>query len=105
MEENLSLFLAGRQKRLKYWRELFGSEDLEPHVAARFRERFTTYQKLIAEAVMAEGERLEEVSKELRDIEREMTSLFEARRLLTSDLGVGSVTDYSVRGTGGSVNK
>ncbi len=106
MEENLSLFLARRQKRLKYWQERFDAESLDPSEQQRFSQIFGEYNALIAKAARAtDPQERDEACRELETIDREMTSLFEARRLLTDDLGVGAVTDESTRGSGGSLSK
>ena len=62
------------------------------------------YGRLIAKAVQTteESER-EVVLSDLQDMDREMKTLFESRRLMTSDLGTAAVTDASTRGKGGSV--
>lgn len=99
MEENFALSLARRQKRLKYWGERFSSETMPTNRADEFEKKFMSYKSLLAKAAFAtDNAEREQVSTELDSIDREMTSLFEARRLMTSDVGVAAVKDYSQRG-------
>ena len=105
MDENIALYLARRQKRLKYWRERFDGEALDANEAKEFSELFKNYRQLIA--TVAKAEQLDsaealEAKEQLESIDREMTTLFEARRLMTSGIGVSAVEDYSTRGRGGS---
>ena len=105
MTEDLSLFLARRQKRLLYWQERFNCQELSAEASQRFQETFEKYNSLIAAAARAKDEQTRDSAcQALRSIDREMNSLFEARRLLTSSLGVGAVTDESTRGSGGSIS-
>ena len=97
----LSLILARRQKRLKYWQESFEQETLTSEQATKLKELFNTYSLLISKMVKAtDSSEREDCEFRLESIDRELTSLFEERRHLTSDIGVGAVTDYSSRGGG-----
>ncbi|MCB0324099.1 MAG: hypothetical protein KDD69_11020 [Bdellovibrionales bacterium] len=86
---NLSLLLARRQKRLLYWRNRFQTELPSQEQSERIRELFATYQQLLTKMAMeAHDSDAAETELRLESIERELTSLFEARRLMTSAIGV-----------------
>lgn len=90
--ENLALFLATRQKRLQYLRSTF-KETLSSHAqggedeAADVREKLTVYGLLLSRLTkeISEIERTDAKSR-LLTLDRELTSLFERRRLRTSAL-------------------
>lgn len=88
---NLSLTVARRIKRLKYWQEQFQhlTQDKDSIL-----EKLNTYNLLISKLAKAkEKADLLECENRLCGLERELSSLFEERRLLTSDLGTPAVKD------------
>ena len=83
--ENLALFLATRQKRLKYLRASFRQASLPDDRAREVNERLATYGLLISKVAKAQGDVEREESKaRLLTLDRELTYLFEQRRLSTS---------------------
>ena len=91
--ETLAMFLGTRQKRLSYWREAFAEHSLAPEQAKQVQDLLANYNLWIAKATKAKSEESElEARNSLLAIERELTSLFEMRRLRTSTL---SPTDRS----------
>ena len=106
MSSNISLNLASRQKRLKYWNERFFAEDLSPELKKTLSDYFLQYETSISQiAVSAEPSSETEAFATLDNIERELESLFRSFRMLTSEMGVHSVTDDSTRGKGGSISE
>lgn len=112
MDKNadLSLIVARRQKRLNYWVERFQSETAASATGAsaagaapkpRFQkgsreaeihEKLSTFALLLSKLVKAENPtQLQESESRLQALERELTGLFEARRLMTSSIGVPAV--------------
>ena len=118
----LALQVSRRQKRLTYWREQFsamhsavhpadsaagvGSSVLPPTEAGvdrlskdardRVEELFQTYQllltRLVRSATTKNASEIEESERRLAALDRELTTLFEARRLLTSELGASAIS-------------
>lgn len=88
---NLSLAVARKTKRLKYWEEQF------QHLTQNkdfILEKLNTYNLLISKLARAkEKPDLLECENRLCTLERELSGLFESRRLLTSDLGTPAVKD------------
>lgn len=103
MAENIALYLASRQKRHSYWLERFKTETLPSEHKSAVEALLKEYASTIGHAARCEGEedRAPHIER-LKVIDRQLYSLFEARRLLTSELGIAAVTDCSTRGTGGS---
>ncbi len=88
---NLALEIARKTKRLKYWQEQFQhlTKDKDSIL-----EKLNTYNLLISKLAKAkEKTDVEECENRLVALERELSSLFEERRLLTSDLGTPAVKD------------
>src|SRR5688572_19215595 len=86
---NPSLSLARRHKRLQTWREQLLDGRLPAEDTKRFQQLFGEYSRQIAEAVSTGGEPVEE---RLAVIEREIATLFDLHRLMTSSIGVPAVT-------------
>ena len=85
--ENLSLFLSTRQKRLNYFRGAFDPSSLKAHEAKEIQEMLHTYALLMSKYSKATAS-IEQVELEERILstDRQLTSLFEKRRLFTSRL-------------------
>lgn len=88
---NLSKEVSRKIKRSKYWQEQFhfyGKED------GSIFEKLNTYNLLISKLAKAK-EKLDvlECENRLNALERELCTLFESRRLLTSELGTPAVKD------------
>ena len=92
--EELALALARRQKRLKYWAGQFSGPDLTEEEKREIEGLFTTYRLLISKLAqpLAPEER-KDCELRIESIERDLTSLFEARRLLTSEIGAPAIVD------------
>jgi len=91
---HLALIVARRQKRLKYWQEQFAAKKLDAEHARLIKEKLNTSTLLLSKLVRAESEeQINEAEERLQANERELTSLFESRRLMTSDIGVPAVKD------------
>ncbi len=96
LKARLPLVLAQRYKRLRYLQQKF--QNINPSKtlnAAGLRDAQTlleTYAGLISkEAKSATDEELNETELRLSSIERQLTSLFDLRRLATSALGAMSI--------------
>ncbi|MCC6953069.1 MAG: hypothetical protein IT290_03020 [Deltaproteobacteria bacterium] len=84
-QENLALFLATRQKRLKYLRASFKQSSLPEDQSREVSERFSTYGLLLSKVAKAQTDpEREEAKARLLTLDRELTYLFEQRRLKTS---------------------
>ena len=105
MSSNISLNLASRQKRLKYWNERFFAKKLSTSLEKTLTEYFVDYEANISKIAMSSKPEAEkDCFSRLDNIERELESLFRSFRSLTSEMGVLSVTDDSTRGNGGSIS-
>lgn len=99
-KDSLALAAATKQKRLRYWKERFLAEHAEtgvtPESNARAQEigsRLQTYGLLITKlATASNDEARADAESRLAAIERELTTLFEARRLMTTELGVPRIS-------------
>ena len=91
-KENLALLLARRQKRLQFWKERFENAKPGGEHAERLKKLFSSYSSEIAKMVKA-GEKSERDAAEqvLESLERELVTLFDGLRLMTSRIGVPSV--------------
>ena len=81
MVENAAMFLATREKRLRYWRQSFsGSREIG--------QKLDTYALILAKLAKpsSDAERAETLTR-LEEAERDLTELFEKKRMLTSALG------------------
>lgn len=104
MAENVALFLASRQKRLMFWLDRFNAESLPEALRTGVLSLLKEYRTAINKAAKAsEQQEQEGLFEELKIIDRKLDSLFEARRLLTSELGIAALTDCSSRGKGSPV--
>ena len=91
---HLALIVARRQKRLKYWQAQFAAKKLDAEHARLIKEKLNTSTLLLSKLIKAEDEQqIAESEERLQANERELTALFEARRLMTSDIGVPAVKD------------
>lgn len=95
--ENLALNVSRRQKRVAFWRGQFlQSAPLNDGERSRLEELFQTYQLLIARLIKAHTTKSEadlvDTSARLEALDREITTTFESRRLLTSEIGSAAIT-------------
>ena len=116
---DLAMQVARRQKRLSFWKEQFLLSSEPSHVKntpeqpssgatesgaidrlngserARIEEVMSTYQLLLARLVQGHSNKnttdFAETEQRLSALERELSSLFESRRLLTSNLGRAAI--------------
>ena len=107
-DQSLSLQVSRRQKRLSYWREQFlenhssQADRLQDSERAQLEQSLQTYQLLLARLVQAHATKntsdFQETEGRLAGQDRELTSLFESRRLLTSTVGspaiISDVSDH-----------
>ena len=85
--ENLALFLATRQKRLGYWQKTFTFASLPAVEQQLIAEKLATYALLLSKVARAPSDIERDESKErLVSLDRELNSLFEARRRSTSPM-------------------
>lgn len=83
--ESLALFLARRQKRLAYWRAAFTPNIIDAELGREISGMLDTYALLLAKSTKQASEaEQKETRSRLLTTERELTGLFEARRLRTS---------------------
>lgn len=79
--------LARRQKRLRFWKEQFGDARVPGPSAQEADELLNTFSLLIAKMANAKTDtEAAESDKRLIDIERQLASLYEAYRLVKSDV-------------------
>ena len=91
---HLALIVARRQKRLKYWQEQFAAKKLDGEHARVIKEKLNTSTLLLSKLIRAESaEAISEAELRLQANERELTALFESRRLMTNVIGVAAVKD------------
>lgn len=97
---DLSISLAGKQKRLHFWKMHLlkerpnqdESNTLPPEIKNKLKERLATYSQLLAKVpVIRDEEELIECEKRLSTMEREFNSFLEDRKLLTSNYGVAFI--------------
>ncbi len=93
-DHNPALSLGRRQKRLAYWKKQIALAEPGSDDAGRLGEMFSSYALLISKLTkkISEAE-LAETENRIADLEREFVSLFEARRLMTSDIGTAAIKD------------
>lgn len=102
--DHLALAVARKQKRLKYWRDRFATSSIMVPAPtspkdgtpkeAPVNDRLNTYCLLISKLVKASTpEEAADVEARLAGLERELTSLFESRRLMTSSIGIPAIGD------------
>lgn len=108
---NLTLQVARRQKRLAFWKDQFltlsGESDghhstpsvdrISASERSRMEEILKTYQLLLSRLVQAHLSKNSadsvDVENRLGGLDREMTTLFESRRLLTSTIGSAAISE------------
>lgn len=91
---SLALLVARRQKRAKYWEERFSNGGKDEDALVDIEERLQTYRLLISKLVRATSEaEIHEAETRLAAMDAQLASLFEARRLMTSPIGVPAVGD------------
>jgi hypothetical protein len=101
---SLAQIAASRHKRLKYWQERLvnngthgsgtASNGKHNEAADEIQQKLNTYCLLLSKLVKAPTEDERQQSEQrLVGLDRELTSLFEARRLMTSRIGVPAVGD------------
>ena len=87
-----SLLMGRRQKRLNYWKAQMQHTDFSDETGQRFSELYSTYLLLLAKLTKAvPAHDIDETEARMSDIERELTSLFESRRLMTSPIGYAAI--------------
>ena len=97
LKTRLPLVLAQRYKRLRYFQEKFQnvhpSKRLSESELKETKGLLETFALLISKAAKsASEEELTEADQRLSAIERQLTALFDQRRLATSALGAMSVS-------------
>ena len=81
-----------RQKRLRYWETWLQGAGLDHELEQEFREKLETYRLLIAKlSNAAKDEERRTAESALQKIDREMTTTFDSRRLMTSSIGLPAV--------------
>ena len=92
LKTDLALLLARRQKRLAFWQKQMTLEPPGGEQADKLIEFYSTYLLLLARLARTAGDaQSSECEERLKNIERELSSLFEARRLMTSPLGAPAI--------------
>ncbi len=85
----LALQVARRYKRLNYWREWLSKSGAHSQDA---QDKLGTYGLLLSKLVKAANEQEGQATEErLLALERELSNLFESRRLLTDSNGIAAV--------------
>jgi hypothetical protein len=85
--ESLAMFLATREKRLDYFKRIYGNLKMESGRADEISGLLSTYAQLMAKVLKAkEQPERDEARARLLDLDRELTRLFELRRLATADI-------------------
>ena len=95
----LALSVARRQKRLLYWQDQLTGSDLAAEKVKDIKERLNTFalllSKMASDASKQSGDEKQsgETETRLLALERELTGLFESRRLMTSKIGSSAIRD------------
>ena len=91
--KDLSLLLARRQKRLKYWQNwLVSKKDLDEDLGKSIKTLLSSYNKVLFEySFCNEQEKISDYENQISSIEREIEGLFNSRRLMTSKIGIPAV--------------
>jgi hypothetical protein len=94
---DLSLSLARREKRLRFWQSaLFSQSLLKEGEMEEIKRLLGAFRSLLSKYALSENTSdHEKYELEVSSLERELTSLFETRRLLTSKIGIPAVPDHS----------
>lgn len=90
---SVALSVARRQKRLLYWQEQLTGSDLAPNKMKDIGERLNTFALLLSKMATAGVEQDSETESRLQSLERELASLFESRRLMTSAIGASAIRE------------
>ncbi len=98
---DLSLSLARREKRLRYWYDclLKNGTSLDSTIKERLGKLLKDFRSTLAKYATSEDtdhsntNHSNEYENTLSNIERELDSTFESRRLMTSKIGVPAVGD------------
>jgi hypothetical protein len=89
---NIQTLIARRQKRLRFWKKQMAEQDVAEDQAIRLNELYSTYLLLLSRLSKSAADADAEAAEErIQDLERELVSLFEARLLMTSDIGYASI--------------
>lgn len=90
----LALSVARRQKRLLYWQDQLTGSDLAAEKVKDIKERLNTFALLLSKmAHTGDDKQGAETETRLLALERELTGLFESRRLMTSKIGSSAIRD------------
>lgn len=94
---DLSLSLARRENRLRFWKSaLFNQSALKESQMKEIKQLLDTFRSLLSKyALSEEASDKEKYEMEVSTLERQLTSFFESRRLLTSKIGIPAVPDHS----------
>jgi hypothetical protein len=94
---DLSLSLARREKRLRFWQSaLFSQSSLNEIEMEKIKRLLSSFRLLLSKYALSENiSDQEKYELEVSGLERELTSFFESRRLLTSKIGIPAVPDHS----------
>jgi hypothetical protein len=91
-KSELALALGQKQKRLAYWKQQFLGENLPGDLQQEVTGLLSTYALLLSKLTnVDQDEELLELNNRIAGLEREMTQLYEQRRLRHSDVGSLSI--------------
>lgn len=97
-ENELSISIARRQKRLLYWKKVLLSKGsngskLPDNALSKLKEQMDTFSQLLAKyPLIKDPNELKECELRLSTMERDFNSIFEGRRLLTTSIGLASIS-------------
>lgn len=92
--KTIALSIARRQKRLLYWQKQLSGAGLDAEKVKDIKEHINTFALLLSKMANAISEgQAQETETRLQALERELTGLFESRRLTTSSIGAPAITD------------
>ena len=95
---HLALIVARRQKRLQYWQKRLAGDEIDTERTHEITEQLSTYALLLSKLAKAENAApTQDAEDRLQALERELAALFEARRLMTSDIGSSITGGYPER--------
>jgi hypothetical protein len=90
--KNIQALIARRQKRLRFWKKQMAQQDVAKDQANKLSDLYSTYLLLLSRLSKSTAYADSDAAEErIQDIERELVSLFEARLLMTSDIGFASI--------------
>jgi hypothetical protein len=93
---DLSILLARREKRLRFWNEWFleNGKSLDSSTRNKILTLMKNFKSTLGKYALSESTGANEsFENSLSDIERELNNFFDARRLMTSAIGTPAIEE------------